>query len=299
MSYRPYYPAPDSGRAPGFLAHLPPVCSWLIKINAGAFLFFWLLRPAGLYGLLALSLAGIRQGHLWQPLTYMFLHGGFTHLLFNMFTLYFLGPETERAMGSKHFLAMYLLSGLLGGLGWLWLSPNPYAVCVGASGAIFGVWAVDRRGLRSIKPAVAILTGAGRGLGAAFTGCAPAACVTTLATLSKPCSRATCTAARVMLRPWIAAYRLSKSPPLSSAEKSAHLPSTRLTLHDRPLPPARLPHTHSCPIFCPPLSHNGTRLPALASSASARARKLIGGKPPAGWLLLTIAPRRAARRTNG
>ena len=43
----------------------------------------------------------------------MFLHGGFTHLLFNMFTLYFLGPETERAMGSKHFLAMYLLSGLL------------------------------------------------------------------------------------------------------------------------------------------------------------------------------------------
>ena len=141
MSYRPYYPAPNAGRAPGFLAHLPPVCAWMIKLNAGVFIFFWLLRPVGLSNLLALSLAGIRAGYLWQPLTYMFMHGSFPHLLFNMFTLYFLGPETERAMGSKHFLAMYLLSGLLGGLGWLWLSPDPYAACVGASGAIFGILA--------------------------------------------------------------------------------------------------------------------------------------------------------------
>ena len=141
MSYRPYYPQNPAGRAPGFLAQLPPVCATLIKINVGTYLLFWLLRPGSLYGLLALSLGGIRHGYLWQPVTYMFLHGGFTHLLFNMFTLFFLGPETERAMGSKHFLAMYLLSGLLGGLGWLWLSPQPYALCVGASGAIYGVLA--------------------------------------------------------------------------------------------------------------------------------------------------------------
>ena len=141
MSYRPYYPQNPAGRAPGFFAQLPPVCATLIKINVGVFLLFWLLRPGALYGLLALSLNGMRHGYLWQPFTYMFLHGGFTHLLFNMFTLYFLGPETERAMGSKHFLAMYLLSGLLGGLGWIWLSPQPYALCVGASGAIYGVLA--------------------------------------------------------------------------------------------------------------------------------------------------------------
>lgn len=141
MSYRPYYPASPAGRAPGFFAQLPPVCATLIKINVGVFLLFWLLRAHALYGLLALSLDGLRQGHVWQPFTYMFLHGGFTHLLFNMFTLYFLGPETERAMGSKHFLAMYLLSGLLGGLGWIWLSPQPHALCVGASGAIYGVLA--------------------------------------------------------------------------------------------------------------------------------------------------------------
>ena len=139
MSFRAYPSSSFSSRGPGFLAQLPPVCAWLIKINVAVFLAFWLLGLNG--GLFALSLDGVRHGFFWQPFTYMFLHGSFTHLLFNMLTLYFLGPETERAMGSKHFLAMYLLSGLLGGLGWLWLSPQPYALCVGASGAIFGVLA--------------------------------------------------------------------------------------------------------------------------------------------------------------
>ena len=141
MSYRAYQSNAFSSRRPGFLAHLPPVTAWMIKANVAVFLVFFLLRPGSLYGLLALSLDGIRHGYLWQPFTYMFLHAGFMHLLFNMFTLHYLGPETERAMGSKHFLAMYLLSGFLGGLGWLWLSPDAYAHCVGASAAIYGILA--------------------------------------------------------------------------------------------------------------------------------------------------------------
>ena len=129
-------------RATGFFDRLPPVCAWLIKVNVAVALVFFLLPGLrNLETLLALSRAGLHAGYLWQPVTYMFLHGGFTHLLFNMFTLYFLGPETERAMGSKHFLAMYLISGVLGGLGWLWLMPIPWTECVGASGAIFGVLA--------------------------------------------------------------------------------------------------------------------------------------------------------------
>lgn len=139
MSYRTYSFTP---RAPGFFAQLPPVTGWLIKANVAVALFFWLFRPVGLENLLALSLNGVRHGFLWQPFTYMFIHGGIWHLAFNMFTLYFLGPETERAMGSKHFLAMYLISGLLAGLGWLWLSAYSYGPpCVGASGAIYGVLA--------------------------------------------------------------------------------------------------------------------------------------------------------------
>ena len=147
MSYRAYPPSGSPPRQPGFLSHLPPVTAWMIKANVAVFLvsgFGQLLRSPlldGLYGLLALSQMGVRHGFLWQPLTYMFLHGSFMHILFNMLTLYFLGPETERAMGSRHFLAMYLLSGILGGLGWLWLSAYPSAICVGASGAIFGILA--------------------------------------------------------------------------------------------------------------------------------------------------------------
>jgi membrane associated rhomboid family serine protease len=141
MSYRAYSTHPYSSGSPGLFAHLPPVVAALIKINVGVFLVMWLLRLDGLYALLALSHNGLFRGMLWQPVTYMFLHGGFMHLLFNMFTLFFLGPETERAMGSRHFLAMYLLSGVLGGLGWIWLSPQPHALCVGASGAIYGVLA--------------------------------------------------------------------------------------------------------------------------------------------------------------
>ena len=148
MSYRAYQFSPFSPRPSGFLAQLPPVSAWMLKANIAVFLFFSLgaiLRSPlidGLYALLALSPMGIRHGFLWQPLSYMFLHGSFLHILLNMLTLYFLGPETERAMGSRHFLAMYLLSGVLGGLGWLWLSAHAAAtVCVGASGAIFGVLA--------------------------------------------------------------------------------------------------------------------------------------------------------------
>lgn len=140
MSYHSYQHPSFSTRPPGLFAHLPPVVGALIKTNVAVFLVMWLLRLDGLYALLALSRDGLRHGLLWQPFTYMFLHGGFMHLLFNMFTLFFLGPETERAMGSRHFLTMYLLSGVLGGLGWIWLSPSD-ARCVGASGAIFGVLA--------------------------------------------------------------------------------------------------------------------------------------------------------------
>ncbi|MEI8207157.1 MAG: rhomboid family intramembrane serine protease [Kiritimatiellales bacterium] len=74
---------------------------------------------------------------VWQLGTYLFIHQGFWHLFANMMGLYFLGPETERALGTNRFFALYFLSGILGGLGWALLSP--YGSCVGASGAVFGI----------------------------------------------------------------------------------------------------------------------------------------------------------------
>ncbi|NKB25640.1 MAG: rhomboid family intramembrane serine protease [Kiritimatiellae bacterium] len=79
------------------------------------------------------------QGLVWQLFTYMFLHSNYYmgHLIFNMLALFLMGPETERTMGTRHFLILYFLSGILGGLGWILIANG--GVCVGASGAIFGI----------------------------------------------------------------------------------------------------------------------------------------------------------------
>lgn len=55
---------------------------------------------------------------VWQLVSYQFIHQGFGHLLSNMLGLYFLGPETERTLGTNRFFVLYFLSGVLGGLGW-------------------------------------------------------------------------------------------------------------------------------------------------------------------------------------
>ncbi len=89
--------------------------------------------------LLGLSVPGMMSGRLWQLATYQFLHGGPFHLLINMLMFYALGNEVERAIGTRHFVILYLLSGVLGGLGWVLLTYPYEGVCVGASAAIFGV----------------------------------------------------------------------------------------------------------------------------------------------------------------
>lgn len=77
----------------------------------------------------------------WQLFTYMFLHGGFLHLFFNMLMLWMFGMELENIWGSRKFLLYYILCGLGGGLANLLVAPliAPGAPTVGASGAVFGV----------------------------------------------------------------------------------------------------------------------------------------------------------------
>ena len=72
----------------------------------------------------------------WTLVTYMFLHGGFMHVVFNMLMLFFFGPRLEERLGSRTFIWFYLVCGVGGAI----LSfATPYAMIVGASGAIFGV----------------------------------------------------------------------------------------------------------------------------------------------------------------
>ncbi len=72
----------------------------------------------------------------WTALTYMFVHAGFWHILFNMISLYFFGPRVEERLGSTRFLLFYTISGL-GGAALTFLTPM--ATIVGASAATFGV----------------------------------------------------------------------------------------------------------------------------------------------------------------
>ena len=86
----------------------------------------------------------------WQPITHMFMHGGFWHIFFNMYTLVMFGMVVERALGTKKYLWFYFITGLGAaalhtGVEWLELNYMDggigilYTPMVGASGAIFGV----------------------------------------------------------------------------------------------------------------------------------------------------------------
>lgn len=78
----------------------------------------------------------IAAGQYWRLFTCMFLHIGLTHLAFNGYALAVVGTDLERIVGWRRFVAIYLLSGLLGSLASYAFSPS---LAAGASGAIFGV----------------------------------------------------------------------------------------------------------------------------------------------------------------
>ena len=87
----------------------------------------------------ALSRAAIADGEYWRLITAGFLHAGFLHLLFNMFSLYILGTMLEPAIGRVRFALIYFVSLLAGSFGALLIETNTNALTVGASGAIFGL----------------------------------------------------------------------------------------------------------------------------------------------------------------
>lgn len=78
------------------------------------------------------------DGDWYRLVTAMFLHASLLHLAFNMLALYWLGTIVEQALGTSRFLLLYFVSGIAGSAGALALS-NPFAVTVGASGAIYGI----------------------------------------------------------------------------------------------------------------------------------------------------------------
>ena len=89
--------------------------------------------------LLSLNAYGVRNFQIWRLVTYMFVHGGFWHLLINMWGLYLFGSMIEKRMGSAKFLGLFFVSGIFGAIFWLIFNWSSQIPCVGASGALFGV----------------------------------------------------------------------------------------------------------------------------------------------------------------
>jgi len=133
----------------GGFTFFPPVIKTLLISNVAIWLLDALLSQFVLSGVpifaifsqyLALWPIG-SNFYPWQLLTYMFMHGGFWHLFFNMLALWMFGMELENTWGSKRFLAFYLTCGFGAGIANLFVAPllGQAAPTVGASGAVFGV----------------------------------------------------------------------------------------------------------------------------------------------------------------
>ncbi|HEY5533678.1 MAG TPA: rhomboid family intramembrane serine protease [Ignavibacteria bacterium] len=155
------------GTKPGLFGFslFPPVIKNLLLANIGVFLFYNLfsmqftIGGVPLYSLITqyCSLGPVTPvmfkdelnlvykikffPYFWQIITYMFMHGSFWHLFFNMFALWMFGIELENLWGSKKFGYYYLLCGLGAAVANLFIAPlfSSPGPTIGASGAVFGI----------------------------------------------------------------------------------------------------------------------------------------------------------------
>lgn len=119
---------------------LPTAVKHLLIINVIAYFAQYVLARQGVVDLnYWMGIWTPRSGnfHIWQPLTYMFMHGSFDHLFFNMFSLWMFGAVLERYWGTRRFLFYYLVCGM--GAGLLNLLVPGVHVSVGASGAVYAL----------------------------------------------------------------------------------------------------------------------------------------------------------------
>ena len=141
------------------MRNLPIITKNLLLINVICWLAFIVFERYGLdlNHYLGLHYITASDFHFWQPLTYMFMHAGFSHLFFNMFAVMMFGPALEEHWGARRFLIYYLITGLGAAVVQeaVWaLQLQPFlntldplmavklanrVVTIGASGAVFGI----------------------------------------------------------------------------------------------------------------------------------------------------------------
>ncbi|HUF76619.1 MAG TPA: rhomboid family intramembrane serine protease [Longimicrobiales bacterium] len=157
-----------------------PMTPWVKRLLiANIVVFFPTMAIQELYLLLLLYPPAVIV-RPWTLVTYMFLHAGVAHLLFNMIGLFFFGPRLESRLGSRGFLWLYFLSGLGGAVFSLIFARE--AAVVGASGAVYGVllgfalyWPRERIYIWGILPVEAWLLATLLVFGSLYAGVNPGA----------------------------------------------------------------------------------------------------------------------------
>ena len=135
----------------GGFRFFPPVIKYMIIINVVMYFLQNMLttsmftvagKPLDEFFIRMTYLFPLGEGFkIWQLGTYMFLHGGFMHIFFNMLMLWMFGMEVENTWGSQRFLLFYFVCGISAGLSNIFIAPlfaYP-APTIGASGAVYGV----------------------------------------------------------------------------------------------------------------------------------------------------------------
>ncbi|MBV6512076.1 MAG: Rhomboid protease GlpG [Ignavibacteriaceae bacterium] len=132
-------------------SYFPPVIKNLLIINGVIYLLQNLAGSVVMDGMrgsdvllkyFALMSPDSGYFQIWQFITYQFMHGSFSHLFFNLFSLWMFGAELENMWGSRNFLIFYLVAGIGGAVFHLLFSSIFQGIIppvIGASGAIFGV----------------------------------------------------------------------------------------------------------------------------------------------------------------
>jgi len=123
----------------GFGRRMTPGVKFLLITNIIVFLGQYVSRGiwVSIFGLIPYAV--IHEFAIWQVATYMFLHGSFMHIFFNMFFLWMFGTEVEQTWGTREFLKYYFICGIGAGILTVIFNWNSVIPSVGASGAIFGL----------------------------------------------------------------------------------------------------------------------------------------------------------------
>ncbi|HEY6391690.1 MAG TPA: rhomboid family intramembrane serine protease [Bryobacteraceae bacterium] len=144
MSFR------SRGRATGvfYVPGFPPGVKWLLIGNVAIFIIGYFTQLVQLdkpLSYLVLSpVQVVKKFYLWQLATYLFLHGGFGHILWNMLALWMFGADLESDWGTRKFLRFYFYCGIGAGIcvvlaNYILPWGNPLVPTIGSSGAIFGI----------------------------------------------------------------------------------------------------------------------------------------------------------------